>query len=195
MKAWGAALLAIPLLGASSQLAHALAYRVVIPDPLARTRYYEETGHAYLGYAPLLIGIGAALVVLGLVAHAARGPSPRRGRLAAWPFAALPFLVFAVQEHSERALQSGDFALDVALGPTFVVGFLLQLPCGLLAYAVARYLLRLADGLVQLLGETSPRLAFPPIALLPPSPAGTSRPRLQALALCAAGRAPPLSRS
>jgi hypothetical protein len=194
MKAWGAAALSIPLLGASSLLAHALAYRLVIPDPVERAAYYEDTGHAYLDYAPFFLGVAAALLIVGMLARAAQGTAGRR-RLPAWPFALLPFLVFAIQEHTERAIHTGDFPADLVLGPTFILGFLLQLPCGLVAYAVARYLLRLADGLGQLLAQGLPQIELWPLALLEPSSFQPARPRIQALARCAAGRAPPLRRS
>jgi hypothetical protein len=193
VKARSAAALTIPLLGASSLLAHSLAYRIAIPDPQERATVYEETGHFYLEYAPFFLGVCVAVLVVGVLARALRGGSGVR--LSPWPFTLLPFLVFAVQEHSERFIHTGDFPLDVALALTFLVGIALQLPCGIVAYAIARYLLRLADSLGQLLGASEPRLSFRTIALLPPPDSGTALPRLPALALCAAGRAPPGPRS
>ena len=77
------------------------------------------------------------------------------GGMPAWPFAVLPPLAFALQEHLERLLHAGAVPWTAVLEPTFLPGFLLQLPFALLAFAVARALLGAAVLLARLLRARS----------------------------------------
>ena len=69
-------LVAIPLVMSGSQLGHLLAYRLVYPEAHVRLRELVVTGHGYLDYAPIALGVAAAAVVASLafcVADSARG--------------------------------------------------------------------------------------------------------------------------
>jgi hypothetical protein len=143
VAAW---LVAIPLILAGSQVAHVLAYRLVYP--VARIRLHELmlTGHGYLGLWPLLLGLGAGLelavlvsVAVGCCRHRRYEPAPP------WAFALMPPLTFLLQEFLERWLAGSSFPWWMVLQPTFRLGLVLQVPFGLLAYLVARLLLRAAD--------------------------------------------------
>jgi hypothetical protein len=143
LAAW---LSAIPLMLAGSQVAHAFAYRLVYP--VARVRLHELllTGHGYLGFWPLLLGIAGGVELAALVAIAAGSFRRRRYTPAPpWVFAVMPPLAFAFQEFLERWLAGTGFPWWMVLQPTFRIGLLLQLPFGLVTYLVARLLLRVAD--------------------------------------------------
>jgi hypothetical protein len=148
-------LLALPLVVAGSQAAHLLDYWFVEPDAHERAHLLASTGHAYFAYAPLAAAIGGAIVLLALtgavIERASRGTAPCAPRTGV--FGALPFVVFALQEHLERFLHDGGFPWTAALEPTFLLGLALQLPFGLLAYLLARLLLRAAAEVGRLLAE------------------------------------------
>jgi hypothetical protein len=138
--------LALPLLIGGIEAAHALAYRLVYPQLHARVLL--ATGHAYLAWLPLLLGVSGALALVALVAagiDAAHGRSPRD--LPAWAFAVVPPVAFVLQEVLELSLHLGTFGWRAVLAPTFLPGVVLQLPLALLAYLAARLLLRTAERL------------------------------------------------
>lgn len=138
-------LLSIPLMLGGSQVAHAFAYRLVYPNATVRLHELIETGHGYMGYAPLVAGIAGALEMVAfawIVGQAVRGS--RQARVPAWVFALLPPLAFVIQEVLERWLAGGSFPWWAFLQPTFFAGLLLQLPFALLAYLVAHWLTRVA---------------------------------------------------
>lgn len=89
LLAWS---LALPLSGAGVLAGHELAYR------LTRTSAGRE--HGYLTHAPQLL-----LATLGLLGLAAHGRSPR---ISSAPFALLGVAGFALQEHLERFVHSGQ---------------------------------------------------------------------------------------
>jgi hypothetical protein len=157
---------AAPLALAGAQLAHECAYRLAAPDAHQREALLRSTGHGYLAYVPVGTAVLALLLFAGLVAA---GEAGRRGRAvrppARWPFALLPFLIFATQEHLETAVHSGGFQ-SVVHERTFLLGMALQLPVAVLAYGVARLLLRVA----QTLGHA---LAPPPAFSMRPTQAWT----------------------
>jgi hypothetical protein len=150
-------LVAVPLMLAGSQVAHVLAYRIVYPEASIRLQDLVATGHGYMSVLPIALGVAAAVVVLSLAASAldaARGRSVRS--LPPWAFAFLPVAGFACQEYLERWLAWGYFPWYAAEAPTFVLGILLQLPFGALAYLAARLLLRTAKRLGRRLARVSP---------------------------------------
>lgn len=195
-------LLIAPLAIAGAQGAHWLAFRLAAPDAAARHLLLDETGHAYLAYAPALAGLAAALVLAAFgvrAAAAARGGPGRvsnptgcgvRAAVVRWPFALVPLVTFAVQEHSERLLHDGAVPLHAYAERTFLLGLALQLPFGVAAYLLARVLLAAADTVGRLLGElpVAPLSAAPQPERRPPLTA----PRRPALSLNLAGRGPPL---
>ena len=186
-------LVAVPLMLAGSEAAHALAYRLAYPELHVRMQVLLVTGHGYLRWLPLVLGVAASVVALSLLVtavDAARGRAPRG--LPAWAFAALPPVAFVVQEHLERLLHTGVFPWHEAGTPTFVPGLALQLPFAVLAYVIARLLLRTAERAGRAVAGVAPprpRLAANVLA----SPA--AEPPLPRVALIARGlakRGPPL---
>jgi hypothetical protein len=136
--------LTLPVVLGGTEVAHALAYRLVYPQLNARVLL--ATGHAYLAWLPLLLGIAGAVALAALVAaaaDAARGRSPRD--LPAWAFAVVPPLAFVLQELLELSLHTGTFGWRAFLAPTFLPGLALQLPLGAVAYLLARLLLWTAE--------------------------------------------------
>ncbi len=184
-------LVAIPLMLAGSQVAHVFAYRLVYP--VARVRLHEllVTGHGYLGLWPVLLGLAGGLELAAL-ASIAIGSFRRRRYTPAppWAFAVMPPLAFVFQEFLERWLSGSPFPWWMVQQPTFRVGLLLQLPFGLVAYVVARLLLRAADRVGAALrrrGDWAPQPGSPPTWC----PFDLTAVRVAVLADGHAGRAPP----
>lgn len=165
--------------------AHAVAYELVAPDAHERAHLLASTGHAYLEHAPSLV---AACVVLAAGGFFLRARGRRTHAIPWWALGVLPFGGFALQEHLERALQTGVIAWGTALEPVFLVGLALQLPFAAVAVFVARALTGLADVVAA---RESPRPSFPPGSTLPAPTAAELRLSPE-LASGHAGRAPPL---
>ena len=186
-------LVALPLLLAGSQAAHALAYRWVYPEAHLRLQALVSTGHDYLSRLPLVLGVAGAIASLSLLlsaVDAARGRPTRA--LPPWAFALLPPLAFVLQELLERSLYVGTFAWQTVLAPTFAPGLALQLPFALAAYVAARLLLRAAECARRAFAP-----ARPPVHRAPPAVAATARVdalpvRGSALSRRQAERGPPL---
>lgn len=145
MRRWSAWFVVVPLMLAGTEAAHALAYRLVYPGATVRWQALASTGHGYLGWFPLLAGIGGAIALTGLaggVADAARRGPARP--VPAWAFGLLPLVGFTLQEFLERWVALGGFPWWMVEQPTFRVGLLLQLPFALLAWAISHLLLRSA---------------------------------------------------
>ena len=153
-------LISFPLMFAGTEVAHALAYRIVYPQASVRWRVLIQTGHSYLGWAPVALGLGAGLVVAGLASTVVDVARRRDSRpLPAWAFALLPVAGFVCQEFLERWLMGGGLPLWMFEQPTFRVGVALQLPFALLAYVAARVLLRVGRTVGQTLaGRQLPAL-------------------------------------
>jgi hypothetical protein len=171
-------LVTVPLLLASSQFAHALAYRWVYPEVHLRVQVLLASGHGYMSRLPLALGAAGAIALLALAAaagDAARGRPVRD--LPAWAFALLPPVAFVLQEFLELSLHLGRPAWHVAAARTFVPGLVLQLPFALAAYVVAGLLLRTAERIGRAFAAVPrPRLSLP--AATPPSAApGGNAPR------------------
>jgi hypothetical protein len=176
---------------AGTQLAHALGYWLVTPDAHARREDLTGSGHGYLAYAPAALALLSALALAGL---AARLLEARRGlsgsRLAAAPFALLPPLSFALQEHLERLAHTGALPFATSLAPTFLVGLALQIPFALVAYVFARALLAVAEALGCALAERRPPRPGRPRGFRA-APVGPDLRRIPVLALGHAERGPP----
>jgi hypothetical protein len=185
-------LVAIPLMLAGSQAGHVLAYRWMYPEAHVRVRELLATGHSYMDYAPFVLGFAGAVLLVSLLVAAADSARGRTVRaLPPWAFALLPPLAFTLQEHIERWLHTGVFPWFTALGPTFLPGLLLQLPFGIAAYLVARFLLRAAERLGRALAPAPP----PRTRVASPLTAPRNEPELprrSALASQQAERGPPL---
>lgn len=183
-------LVAVPLLVAGSQAAHALTYRLVYPGTSIRVHALLVTGHGYLDRLPLVLGVALAIALVALLVaalDASRGRSVRA--LPAWAFALLAPLAFALQEIIELSLHTGTFAWHAAAAPTFLPGLALQLPFSLLAWLAARLLLRAAARAGHALASRPP--VGRPLPLLTPVPAGATLPRARVLAHRLAKRGPP----
>lgn len=154
--------LTLPLMLGGIEAGHALAYQLVYPQ--VDGRVLIATGHAYLAWLPLLLGVSGALALVALIAagiDAARGRSPHD--LPAWAFAVIPPIAFVLQEILELSLHLGTFGWRAVLAPTFLPGVALQAPLAFLAYVAARLLLRTAERLGRALAPV--RLA--PLLKLP----------------------------
>lgn len=155
-----------PLTLAGTEVAHALAYRIVYPIASVRWHVLATSGHGYLAYVPIVLGIGAAVLVAGLASTVADVARRRPTQpLPAWAFASLPLVGFTVQEFVERLLATNTLPWWMFEQPTFRVGLLLQLPFALVAYLVARLLQRVC----REIGEVIVGAAGPPafVASLP----------------------------
>jgi hypothetical protein len=182
-------LLTLPLTGGGMFLAHELAYRAVEPHTHQRGALLESTGHGYFSHLPFAAGLGASLllVAIGLIAaRAVRGVVAARLRI--WPFAVLPPLAFAVQEHAERMVHTGEIPFSTSTAPTFLLGLALQAPFAFAAFLIARALLAAAERLGALLAAASP--AATPGSFVP-RPRRVDQARRPVLARGWAGRAPP----
>jgi hypothetical protein len=184
-------LVAVPLLLASSQAAHIVAYRIVYPGTPFRAHALLATGHGYLDRLPLALGVAGAIALVALLAtavDASRGLAPRP--LPPWAFAVLAPAAFVLQEHLERSIHSGTFAWQTAAAPTFLPGLLAQIPLALVAWLAARLLLRAAVCAGRSLSTPPPRAA--PHALSALAPSAPAVPRARVLARRLAERGPPL---
>jgi hypothetical protein len=180
-------LVALPTILAGTQAAHGLAYRLVFPDASLRLHVLAATGHGYLAWLPLVLGLAGALGVVGLaaaVADTARGRSV--GKLPPAAFACLPPLAFVLQEVLELSLHTGTIGWHAFAEPTFLPGLALQLPFALLAYVAARLLLKAAVRIGQMLSARV--VSAPPVfSTLSNLVAPQAQPG------CRAARGPPLT--
>ena len=184
-------LVAVPLLVAGSQAAHALTYRLVYPGVSVRLHALVVTGHGYLDRLPLVLGVTLAIAFVALlvtVLDASRGRAARG--LPAWAFGVLAPLTFALQEIIEVSLHTGTFAWHAVAAPTFLPGIALQLPFSLLAWLAARLLLRAATRAGRALAAQPHTARVRTVLSL--TPAAATLPRARVLAYCLAKRGPPL---
>ena len=187
-------LVTLPLAVAGTQLAHAIAYRLAVPEANERAHELSATGHGYMAYLPLALAMGAVLVTYATVTevlHLTRSTERVRLRPHAWHFAIVPPALFACQEHFERLFHDGTFPWGAMLAASFIVGLLLQLPFALAAYALARLLLQAA----RTLGDRLARRRHRRLASATFSwrTEGFIALRLRALALGYGSRGPPLA--
>ena len=184
----------LPLMVAGVLAGHGLAYRLAIPDAHARADALAHSGHGYLGHAPLALTVCLGLLLAALAFQALAGFRGARSRPAASPaLVLLPPLAFALQEHLERLVHSGQVSWTTALQPSFLLGLALQLPFALAALLIAWLLESVAHAVGQALAAAAtplPRLRF-----FAPIPARVpSAPRPAGLARGYGERAPPLLR-
>jgi hypothetical protein len=141
----------------------------------------------------LVVSLAAVSIVLGLAGRTAGAWSSHRTAAARLPFALLAPAAFVVQEHLETLLHSGaPFA--TVLHATFLAGLALQIPFALAGYAIARALVRLADGVRALIDRrrrTAHTAGSPPKA----RPAYRTPPSSAAHSWAHSGRAPPRTAS
>lgn len=158
-------LVTLPIVLAGVEAAHALA-NAAFGSPEGAGEALASPGSG-ASLRPLLVALSLGLLVLALASRAAgRWWVPPHSRLVALPFACLPPVVFVLLELAEGVLDDGRVEWRDALGPTFLVGLVLQAPFALLGYAVARALLRLSDELGLILPLGPAPLFGPPTPLL-----------------------------
>ena len=138
----------------------------------------------------LIASLAAVSVVLGLAGRAAGAWSTHRTAAARLPFALLAPAAFVFQEHLETLLHTGAAPFGTILHPTFLAGLLLQIPFALAGYAIARVLVRLADGVRALIGRRG-RPAHSDGTPPQTRPAYQTPPRSTAHSWAHSGRAPP----
>ena len=142
-------LVTLPLAFGSAVGGHDLAAHFTPLRTQAHASALAASGQGHLVWVPYVLGALATFLVVGLVIRAleAAAGTPRRGG-AGLGLAAVPVIVFVLQEHIAQLL-TGSYAqlVHVSLEPRFALGLLLQLPCGLLACLIARFLLRAAEEL------------------------------------------------
>ncbi len=197
VAAW---LLSLPLMVLGTQVAHVVAYDLVFPNAHVRLSALLASGHGYMvgthGYLAMLLGIAGAvdLVAVGWVFAGSFRRSLQRP-VPAWAFALLPLICFTLQEFIERWLAGSPLPWWMVLQPTFRAGLALQLPFALLAFLLARLLLRAGATAAARLRRRAPRPQ-----LLTPLPDSWLVPRRTAsraiaLSIPHPGRGPPLARA
>jgi hypothetical protein len=177
-----ARLVGLPIAIAGVEAAHALA-NAAFGSPREGAELFESarSGAALL---PLVGALALASVLVGAVARALGGGTPRSLRTLALPFALLPPAAFLLLE-----LIEASFAPGRLLAPATGAGLALQLPFAFAGYLAARALLRLGERVGRLLAaRAAPPLPAPILAPRRP-PAGRPLPLRRAFAH--SGRAPP----
>jgi hypothetical protein len=163
-------LVVLPLLAVGSEAAHALV-GVFAPADYRGAELFGASGGGP-ALVPLLLVLAAAVVGFGLVTASNRARHLRAFRVA---IAALPLVVFAVQEHIEYAVGNDQMGWTLVTRPAFWLGLALQLPFALLAYLAARLLLAIADVVVaRFRAPGRPRIDLRPVLA---AAARTCRPR------------------
>jgi hypothetical protein len=115
-----------PVVAAGVLIAHSVAYRL--------TSTPTDPFHAYLGHAPQVLLL---IAIAGIVVAALGRP---RSAPPAHVFPVIALATFVVQEHVERVVHGGVPMLLTA--PAFLVGLVLQVPVALVAWGLARWILR-----------------------------------------------------
>jgi hypothetical protein len=193
MRHRAAWLMPLPLAVASWLGAHSLAYWLVSPGGAEHMGRHAVSGH-HLGYAPALVLLGSALLVVGLLVCVGGGLLGRRPSLPPLGlFVLVPPVGFVVQEHLERLLGTGGVPHHLVLEPAFLVGLALQLPFAIAALLLAHTLNALGLWVGRALARS---VAFRRVVpVVPPSllrlPASATLVTRSVLALGHGPRAPP----
>jgi hypothetical protein len=133
-------LIAIPLSVIGTLAGHSVGYLAAVPDTQERAHVLAASGHGYLDYAPLAIGLCLAITVLGfvttLLATVCGRPMVGRGPQVKFVAAVAP-LAFVLQELIERYAHTGHVHLGLVTSAPFLLGLATQLPFALLAAAIS----------------------------------------------------------
>jgi hypothetical protein len=182
---------AVPMMLCGTWAAHAVDYRMAVPNPEARATLLAATGHGYDEWLSLVLAISIACLLIALVRSA---DDLRAGstRPSAWPFLLLPPLTFAAQEHLERLFHDGSFPWHAAAEPTFARGVALTVPFGFVAFVAARLILRVARAVACALAPARAVL----LGLRPPAlPRAAAPARVRVASSAHPTRGPPRFRS
>jgi hypothetical protein len=184
-------LVLVPLLLGGTETAHAFVERFAPAEYQGAELFARDS----LGRA-LLPWLAAAAVALGLVALTAEVLVRARGRRARsvplWAAAALPLLVFAVQEHLEYWAGHGRISWTLAWGWPFLAGLALQVPFALAAVFAARLLLGVATAIAV---RGTSRSQYPKRAAAHRLPRGQALPSVSVHAARRLTRGPPFPSS
>ena len=182
-------LTSLGLLGAGWVTAHVLSYLIIVPNTAERERMLMATGHGYFRTFDLLV-LCFTLTLAGLAMCVLVGPNQPFRAPSPWILALLPPVGFVIQEHSERLFAEGAVPTHLLTEPRFLLGLLLQVPFGLCALFVARFLVTVARSLALAAGRSArPELVSADVQWAPaPRPCW---PRVSVLALRQGERAPP----
>lgn len=181
-------LVTLPIAVVGCEFAHAFANIVFGAPDGGRAELLQ--GGPGARAVPLLASLAVVVVLLGLAGRFTGAWSASHARAARLPFALLAPALYVIQEHVETVLRTGAAPLGTLLEPGFVPGLVLQIPFALAAYAIARALVRLADGVRALVASRrrAPRRAG---ASAPRRPVLAVPPRSEAHRWAHSGRAPP----
>jgi hypothetical protein len=148
----------VPVAVVGSQVAHGVTNTLVGAPGDGSAELLQARG---ADFVPLLAGLALAVLAAGLAGRIAGTWSGGRPAAVRLPFALLAPALFVVQEHVETALRTGAPPFGTVLEHTFIPGLLLQVPFALAGYAMARALIRLADGVRGLVAahRSTPRPA------------------------------------
>lgn len=143
------------------------------------------------GEWPWLIAVLAAILAVGVVRAivAAGRAGGSDGRPSSKPFLLLPPAAFVLQELAERSLGQEALGFDRTAVLRFALGLALQLPFALLAFSLARVLLRVAERIAVALAGVRPHIPSSRVLAAPSS--CIALPRIPALALGYGQRGPP----
>jgi hypothetical protein len=182
----------LPIAVIGCQSAHAVTNVLLGSPESARSELLLRHGPG-AGLVPLLACVALAAVAAGLMGRAAGAWSAGRTAAVRLPFAIIAPALFVVQEHVETLLRTGAAPIGTVVEPTFLSGLVLQIPFAIAAYAIARALIRLADGVRALVSSRRrvPRRA----AGIARRPASLAAPRSERNRWAHSGRAPPLRTS
>jgi hypothetical protein len=172
---------------------HSFGYRAAVPDAHAREHLLAASGHGYLDYAPLLVGVCGAAVLLGFVAAVVGAffGRERRLRVQVKLIVAVPPLAFVAQEFAERYVHDGHVHWQLVLSGPFLLGLAVQVPFALLAAAIALALDGAAQRVAASLRSSAGRRAVRGLAASA-FPSEVDLPLERVLARGYAGRGPPL---
>lgn len=157
MRRIGTALfVCVPVAVAGCLVAHQTGYVFEAPDGFARSLELRSDGHAYFREFVFLFAAAMTMLLAGfaLAMHAATDASSPLNP-SAKPFAAIPVLVFVIQESTER-IAAGNL-LELFTEVSFVVGLALQVPFGLIAFLFARLILVVAHGVGRIIRTLNER--------------------------------------
>jgi hypothetical protein len=188
-------LIAVPIAVIGTFAGHSVGYWAAVPDAHERAHLLASSGHDYLDYAPLLLSICAALVVLGFLASFLSSFGEREAtRSRNGPVvlvAALAPVAFVLQELLERYLHDGHVHRTLFVSAPFLFGLATQVPFALLAAAVAFALASAAQRVAHALRRVLARRPRP-ITVAFISWLSIDPPIARVLARGYAGRGPPL---
>jgi hypothetical protein len=181
-------LVTLPIAIVGCEFAHAFSNIVFGAPDSGRAELFQ--GGPGASAVPLLAGLAIVAVLLGLAGRFTGAWTASHARAARLPFALLGPALYVVQEHIETVLRTGAAPVGTLLEPGFLPGLVLQIPFALAAYAIARALIRLADGVRALVASRRrvPRRAG---ASAPHRPVLAAPPRSEAHRWAYSGRAPP----